>query len=70
MSRQELQSECERIVQDLETRVERFMAIEDGEPAMWLNDGVQSVILGFLDGKSVEISIHVQPGPGDAYWGT
>ena len=70
MPRHELELECERIVRDLEARVERFMEIEDGEPAMWLNDGVQSLLLGHLDEKSVEIRIHVQPGPGDAYWRT
>ena len=70
MPRQELELECERIVRALEARVERFMAIEDGEPIRWEHDGVQSLLLGHLDGKSVEIRIHVQPGPGDAYWRT
>ncbi len=70
MPRQELELECERIVRALEARVERFMAIEDGEPPMWLNDGVRSLLLGHVNEKSVEISIHVQPGPRDAYWRT
>ena len=59
MLEEELRLECERIVRDVETRVEGFMVIEDGEEPGELHDGVQSVLLGSLAGKSVQISIHV-----------
>ena len=69
MSRSEV-LECERIVRDVEARIERFTAIEDGEDPLELNDGVQSVLLGSLAGKSVQIRIYVQPGVEDDYWTT
>ncbi len=68
MLEEELRLECERIVRDVETRVESFMVIEDGEGPGELDDGVQSVLLGSLAGKGVQISIHVQPAFDDAYW--
>ncbi len=60
--------ECERIVRDMEARIETFMAIEGGEEPLEYGDGVVSVLMGSLAGKSVQISIHVQPGFGDDYW--
>ena len=65
---QKLQLECARVVRDVEARVEKFMTVTEGEPPLWLGDGVKSVLLGCVDGKSVEIQIHVQPGMGDPYW--
>lgn len=47
--------ECERIVRDLETQIESFMAIEDGEEPLEVDDGVQSVLMGPLGGKTVKI---------------
>ncbi len=70
MLREELRLECERIVRDVETRVERFMAIEDGEEPIEMHEGVMSVLIGRLAGKSVAIEIHVQPGSDDPYWRT
>ncbi len=67
---EELRLECERIVRDVETRVERFMVIEGGEEPIELHDGVLSVLLGRLAGKSVQIEIHVQPDLDDDYWTT
>ena len=63
-----LRSECERVVRELEAAVERLMTIEDGEEPLELHDGVQSVVLGSLAGKTVQIEIHVQPGLDDDYW--
>jgi hypothetical protein len=63
-----LRSECERVVREIEAAVERFMIIEDGEGPIELHDGVQSVLLGSLAGKAVQIEIHVQPGWDDDYW--
>ena len=62
--------ECERIVRELEARIGRFLAIEDGEEPLELHDGVQSVVIGSLAGKTVQIAIHVQPGLDDDYWTT
>ena len=67
---EELRLECERIVRDVETRVERFMVIEDGQEPTEMHDGVLSVLLGRLAGKSVQIEIHVQPDLDDDYWTT
>jgi hypothetical protein len=44
------------------------MIIEDGEEAIELHDGVQSVLLGSLSGKTVQIEIRVQPELDDDYW--
>ncbi len=63
-----LRSECERVVREIEAAVERFMIIEDGEEPTELHDGVQSVLLGSLAGKTVQIEIRVQPGLDDDYW--
>jgi hypothetical protein len=63
-----LRSECERVVREIEAAVERFMIIEDGEEAIELHDGVQSVLLGSLSGKTVQIEIRVQPELDDDYW--
>jgi hypothetical protein len=63
-----LRSECERVVRELEAAVGRLMTIEDGEEPIELHDGVQSVLLGSLAGKTVQIEIHVQPGLDDDYW--
>ena len=60
MSRSEV-LECERVVRDVEVRVEKFMAIEDGEGLVEISDGVQSVLIGSLSGKAIQITIHVQP---------
>jgi hypothetical protein len=60
--------ECERVVRELEAAVGRLMTIEDGEEPLELHDGVQSVLLGLLAGKTVQIEIRVQPGLGDDYW--
>ncbi len=65
-----LRSECERVVREIESAVERFMIIEDGEEPIELHDGVQSVLLGSLAGKTVQIEIRVQPGLDDDYWTT
>ena len=65
-----LRSECERVVRELEAAVGRLMTIEDGEESLELHDGVQSVLLGSLAGKTVQIAIHVQPGLDDDYWTT
>ena len=65
-----LRSECERVVRELEAAVGRLMTIEDGEEPLELHDGVQSVLLGSLAGKTVQIEIHVQPGLDDDYWRT
>jgi hypothetical protein len=65
---EKLRSECERVVREVETRIESFMTVEDGESPIELHDGVQSVLLGRLEGKGVEITIHVQPGLDDGYW--
>jgi len=67
MSRSEA-LECERVVRDVEVRVEKFMAIEDGEGLVEIGDGVQSVLIGSLSGKTVQITIHVQSGLDDDYW--
>lgn len=48
--------------------MEGFMPVEDGEEPLEFHDGVQSVLIGSLAGKTVQITIHVQPGPGDEYW--
>ncbi len=63
-----LRSECERVVRELEAAVGRLMTIGDGEEPLELHDGVQSVLLGSLAGKTVQIEIHVQPGLDDDYW--
>ena len=65
-----LRSECERIVRDLEARIERFMPIEDGEEHLECPDGVRSSLIGSLAGKTVHIEIHVQPGLDDDFWTT
>jgi hypothetical protein len=65
-----LRSECERVVREIEVAVERFMITEDGEGPIELHDGVQSVLLGSLAGKTVQIEIRVQPGLDDDYWTT
>jgi hypothetical protein len=65
-----LRSECERVVRELEAAVGRLMTIEDGEESLELHDGVQSVLLGSLAGKTVQIEIRVQPGLDDDYWTT
>ncbi len=65
-----LRTECERIVRAVETRIGKFMAVEDGEEPLELHDGVQSVLIGSLAGKTVQIAIHVQPGLDDDYWRT
>ena len=44
------------------------MPIEGAEEPLEYGDGVVSVLMGSLAGKSVQISIHVQPGFGDDYW--
>ena len=67
MSRSEA-LECECVVRDVEVRVEKFMAIEDGEGLVEISDGVQSVLIGSLSGKTIQITIHVQPGLDDDYW--
>ncbi len=67
MSRSEV-LECERVVRDVEVRVEKFMAIEDGEGLVEISDGVQSVLIGSVSGKTVQSTIHVQPGLDDDYW--
>jgi hypothetical protein len=67
MSRSEA-LECERVVRELEAAVGRLMIIEDGEEPLELHDGVQSVLLGSLAGKTVQVEIHVQPGLDDDYW--
>ena len=46
------------------------MAIEDGEELLELHDGIHSVFIGSLTGKTVQIEIHVQPGLDDDYWTT
>ena len=63
-----LRSECERVVRELEAAVGRLMTIEDGEEPIELHDGVQSVLLGSLSGKTVQIEIRVQPELDDDYW--
>jgi hypothetical protein len=63
-----LRFECERVVRELEAAVGRLMTIEDGEEPIELHDGVQSVLLGSLAGKTVQIEIHVQPRLDDDYW--
>ncbi len=65
-----LRSECERVVRELEAAVRRLLTVEDGEEPIELHDGVQSVLLGSLAGKTVQIEIHVQPGLDDDYWTT
>ena len=65
---EELRLECERIVRDVEARIERFMAIEDGEEPGETGDGVHSSLIGSLAGKTVKIEIHVQPGLDDDFW--
>ena len=61
MPSEKLKAECDRVVRDIERRVESFMHVDDGEGPGWLHDGVMSVLLGCIDGKSVQIEIHVQP---------
>ena len=61
--------ECERVVRQVESQVERFMVIEDGEKPYEF-DGVMSILLGTIDGKGAQIEIHVQPGNDDDYWRT
>ncbi len=63
-----LRSDCERVVRELEAAVGRLVTIVDGEEPLELHDGVQSVLLGSLAGKTVQIEIHVQPGLDDDYW--
>ena len=63
-----LRLECERIVRELEARIERFLTVEDGEEPGELDDGVHSSLIGDLGGKTVKIEIHVQPGLDDDYW--
>ena len=60
--------ECEHVVRVVEERVESFMLLEDGEGPLELHDGVQSVLIGSIAGKTVQITIHVQPGLSDEYW--
>ncbi len=63
-----LRSECERIVQVVEARIEKFMPIEGGEEPLEGPDGVRSVLLGVLGEKTVTIEITVQPGLHDEFW--
>ena len=60
--------ECEHVVRVVEERVESFMLLEDGEGPLELHDGVQSVLIGSIAGKTVQITIHVQPGLSDECW--
>ena len=68
--RDEVRLECERVLREVEERIERFMAIHDGEEPLVVSDGVQSVLLGAFAGKGVSIDIYVQPGMDDEFWRT
>jgi len=52
----------------VEARIEAFMTVHDGEGLLEINDGVQSVLLGLLEDKTVQITIHVQPGLDSDFW--
>lgn len=60
--------ECKRVARNVEARIEAFMEVQDGEALLEINDGVQSVLLGFLEDKTVQITIHVQPGLDSDFW--
>ncbi len=65
-----LRSECEQVVLRVESEIARFFTAYDGEPPIEHASGVQSVLLGTLGGKGVQITIHVQPDIDDPYWQT
>lgn len=68
---EKLLAECEKVAWAVEAEVERFfLEWEDAEGPIALHDGTYISLFGPFGGKSVSITIHVQPAANDPYWAT